>query len=253
MLKLFCLGLTMVLWTGCAHQPASTMDSDGKNVSCYLGESRMVLPNGRRVAKYQTLLRRVLMPEKGLIGEAVAAMIPGRPQGVHLVGWVVQEDGSFRFKEKQSGSEGRGQLEGKPWSWHAWTSTSRLGPDTIKTQVSLKSGSLVAKKSIHAADGTLKFRLYDRLSKISIESCNRRFERLKKDAHPQAKTRCRMACGKLKRCEANLGREKKELNHTYCEDTCLRRTQFRAFRCVEQTEDLDCSKLATCVDGRDID
>jgi hypothetical protein len=253
MLKLFCLGLTMVLWAGCAHQPASTMDSDGKNISCYLGESRMVLPNGRRVAKYQTLVRRVLMPEKGLIGEAVAAMIPGRPQGVHLVGWVVQDDGSFRFKEKRSGSEGRGQLEGKPWDWHGWTSTSRLGPDTVKTEASLKGGSLVAKKSIHASDGTLKFRLHDRLSRISLENCNRRFERLKKDAHTEAKARCERACDKLKRCEAKLGREKRTLNRAYCEDTCLRRTQSRAFRCVMHTEGKDCSKLAICVDGRAID
>jgi len=194
------------------------------------------------------------MPEKSLVGEAVAAMIPNRPKGVHLIGLVVNDDGTFRFKEKQSGAEGEGKFEGKPWRWHAWSSSAELAANVkVETHSTLVDGVLKTKKSILGGDGKLKFTITDRLSEIGLKECKRRFERVKREAFSEKSKRCQFACGKLKRCEAKLGRETKELNHVYCKDTCLRGEKSRAFRCVMQVSDPNCSELAECVRGQDVD
>ena len=179
LLRMFIV-IGLLVATGCGHAPVSTSGASAKNVACYFGESRMVLPDGRRVSKYQTLLRRVLMPEKSLVGEAVVAMIPDRPKGIHRIGTVVEPDGTFRFKETQSGATGTGKFEGEPWRWHGWTSTAQLASKVlVKTRVSLKDGVLRSTKTVLGAKDKLKFTITDHLKEIGHTECERRFLRLK--------------------------------------------------------------------------
>ena len=254
MLRLFPIVPLVLIAAGCAHSPESTVSASEKTVTCYFGESRMMLPDGRRVSKYQTLVRRVLMPEKSLIGEAIAASIPNRPKGIHLIGSVVDPDGTFRFKEKQSGATGVGKLQGPPWNWHTWTATTKLASNVVvESRVVLRDGLMKAEKSVLGPDGKLKFRITDRLSEIGLSECERRFERIKREASSDKQTRCRAACDKLKTCEAKLERDRQELNRVYCQDRCMKGSQSRAFRCVTAVEGAKCKALATCVRGTDID
>jgi len=248
------LSLTLFFLAGCAHMSPDVPNEQGQIVKCYWGESRMVLPNGRRISKYQTLVRRVLVPKKMRIGESVAALIPNRPQGVHVVGIVVNDDNTFRFKEKHSGAEGEGTLVGEPWRWHSWRSTTKIGGSAeVETSASLKDGVLRAEKRVLSAAGELQFTLKDRLPEIDLDECENRFRRIKRRAQKEVSQRCQLACGKLKRCEASLGRGKATVSHKYCKDKCMRRKESRAFRCVMQTKGPNCHELAICIKHAHID
>ena len=254
MLRRFSIVIGLLTFTACGHAPVSDSSGSGDKTTCYWGESRMVLPDGRRVSKYQTLVRRVLMPEKSLIGEAVAALIPNRPNGIHRFGSVVEPDGTFRFKETQSGAKGEGRLEGRPWAWNAWSSTTHLADRITVTSKTILNGDLMnSTKSVRGADGTLKFTIKDRLSLISRAECERRFKRLERESSKAMQVQCKAACIKLKRCESKLDLADKRLDSLYCEDRCLKREQSRAFRCVMALQPDRCSDMARCIKGKDID
>lgn len=248
------LPLSIFVLTGCGHVSSDVPDAKGQIVKCYWGESRMVLPNGRRISKYQTLVRRVLVPKKMRIGESVAALMPNRPQGVHVVGIVVKDDNTFRFKLNHGGAEGTGKLVGEPWRWHSWKSTTKIsGGSEVETSANLKDGVLRAEKRVLSATGELQFTITDRLPEIGLDECENRFKRIKHNSKQEVRRRCQFACAKLKRCESNLGRDTATINHKYCRDKCVRGKASRAFRCVIQTQGPKCQELASCIKGADID
>lgn len=135
----------------------------------YAGEATYALPDGRVVARAAVVASRRLDPAAGAIIEEVTSgsTRPGQPPQHYVVRMDVAGT-RFEMREEGGAFTGSGELQGDPWRWHVWRSTSRL-PDgsRVESADSLTSDSLRVRKRIYAPDGTLRIVTREMLAPVT--------------------------------------------------------------------------------------
>lgn len=151
---------------GCASMHGATATQP--TTDYYEGTSTALLPSGRSVPNGVILARRTVDPSAGTIVEQVVSDDRRRPPAEYVIEMRVQ-GGSFTMRVADSSSAlGEGTLDGDPWRWPVWRSTSRLpGGLRVESVDTLSGGVLVAHKTIIGADGAVMLRTTEQLSPIS--------------------------------------------------------------------------------------
>ena len=152
----------------------------------YEGTSTALLPTGRSVPNGVILARRTVDPSVGTIVEQVVSDDHRRPPAEHVIEMRVQ--GSSFTMRMDGSSLGVGTLDGDPWRWRAWRSTSRLpGGLRVESVDTLSGGVLVAHKTIFGADGAVMLRTTEQMSPISAARFSERRTELLRAGGPRSR------------------------------------------------------------------
>jgi hypothetical protein len=164
--------ITMIcLAAGCATPNARASEGAASApITLYVeGPSVGTLPTGRTVPNGDVLARRTLDPATRRIVEQVVAA-DGRRSASECEVVMTVEGTSFTMKESNGGFEGDGTLEGTPWRWSVWRSTSRLPDGTrVESLDSRSADGLTARKRVINRDGAVVIQTVERLRPISAE------------------------------------------------------------------------------------
>ena len=132
----------------------------------YEGTSTAMLPTGRSVPNGVILARRTVDPEAGTIVEQVVSNDGRRPAAEYVIEMQVR-GGAFAMRGADGTALGEGTLDGDPWRWMVWRSTSRLpGGIRVESVDTLSTGALVAHKTIFGSDGAVMLTTTEHLSSI---------------------------------------------------------------------------------------
>jgi hypothetical protein len=171
---------------GCATMRGATPAQ--ATTDYYEGTSTALLPTGRSVPNGVILARRTVDPSAGTIVEQVVNDDRRRPPAEYVIEMRVQGR-SFTMRAADGSSLGEGTLDGDPWRWRVWRSTSRLpGGLRVESVDTLSGGVLVAHKTIFGADGAVMLRTTEQLSPISATRFGERRTELLRAGGPRSPT-----------------------------------------------------------------
>src|SRR5437660_88438 len=91
----------------------------------FLGESKMVTPEGRAIKTSLALVKRVLKPAENKIEEHVLSIDEKSPAKSFVVVLTVTGN-KFTLTDDSKTFTGDGNLKGNAWKWTEWKSTSKL-------------------------------------------------------------------------------------------------------------------------------
>jgi len=154
-----------------------------KTVAYYRGTSKVSLPNGQVVGEGAMLVRRTLDPSLSQIEEYVLGVATHGKRGTRQYRVIMKVNGNtFTMKDAAETFSGSGTLEGEPWKWTAWTSTSMLpNKMVIESKDQLVAGKLMVHKTVKAPDGSVRVTIEENYSPITKET----FEQARTQAlHP---------------------------------------------------------------------
>jgi hypothetical protein len=156
---------TFVSGVACATLRGASPPSQA-TTDYYEGTSTALLPTGRSVPNGVILARRTVDPSAGTIVEQVVSDDRRRPPAEVVIEMRV-EGKSFTMRMADGSPLGEGTLDGEPWRWSVWRSTSRLpGGLRVESVDTLSGGVLVAHKTIFGADGAAMLQTTERLSPV---------------------------------------------------------------------------------------
>ena len=151
---------------GCATLRGASAPTPQPTTNYYEGTSTALLPTGRSVPNGVILARRTVDPSAGTIVEQVVSDDRRRPPAEVVIEMRV-EGKSFTMRMADGSPLGEGTLDGEPWRWSVWRSTSRLpGGLRVESVDTLSGGVLVAHKTIFGADGAAMLQTTERLSPV---------------------------------------------------------------------------------------
>jgi hypothetical protein len=137
------------------------------STSCYVGGGEITLTaNGQVVDKFEAVARRALDPAAGTIEEEVA--MSGSQPGRYTVQITV--DGSTMTLKEQSGAfTGTGEMQGEPWKWTSWTTTSNLpGGMTVISTDTVEGDAIVVNKTV-TRDGQTMVTIAEKLTALPCD------------------------------------------------------------------------------------
>lgn len=173
-----------VFGAGCATMRGATAAQS--TTDYYEGTSTALLPTGRSVPNGVILARRTVDPSAGTIVEDVVSDDHRRPPSEVVIEMRVHGT-SFTMRMADGSSLGEGTLDGDPWQWPVWRSTSRLpGGLRVESVDTLSGGALVAHKTIFGADGAVMLRTTERLSPTSAARFSERRTELLRVTNPRS-------------------------------------------------------------------
>jgi hypothetical protein len=142
-------------------------DPPGPQVSYYLGESKMTMPDGKLLRTSLTLVKRVVNQKESRIEEHVLSVTDKESRPFVTVLQV--KDSKFTVSEKSKAFTGDGELVGEAWKWTGWKSVSKLanGAGTVTSEDKLTDQGLEAKKTFAGADGKVSLHFEEKLLPIS--------------------------------------------------------------------------------------
>ena len=112
------------------------------------------------------LARRTVDPEAGTIVEQVVSNDGRRPAAEYVIEMQVR-GGAFAMRGGDGSALGEGTLDGDPWRWMVWRSTSRLpGGIRVESVDTVSTAALVAHKTIFGSDGAVMLTTTEHLSSI---------------------------------------------------------------------------------------
>ncbi len=155
-----------------------------REVTCYLGTTKVKLPNGQQVATMDALARRTVDPAASTIEEEVVNF--GPKQQRYVV--TMRVSGStFTMTEKNQAFTGSGELHGEPWKWTSWHSTSNL-PDGSRVESTDKvtAEGIRVEKTVHGPDDSVQVIINEEFQPIGQEECSKRFDALDSAPTPVA-------------------------------------------------------------------
>lgn len=150
---------------GAAHSQTS-----GKQVSYFLGESKMASPTGRPYGSSISLIERTVDSAAGKIIERVISVDAEKPATEYVT--VLDVKGTtFTMAAQDHSFTGEGELSGTPWNWTSWTSTAMIagGQGKVVSQDSLTETGLRVAKTFFSPDGQARVVFSEDLRLVSKE------------------------------------------------------------------------------------
>lgn len=244
-----CFLVLLLSMTACANSTSNQHHAPTKQSVCYMGESRFLQADGRRIFKYQTLIQQTLLPAVGRVQEKVAIFFPGYPVGVHKTSLSLRADGSFRVHSVDDSLIGEGTRSGATWPWHTWQTQTKPVPAIEVTSTANVTGEeLIGITKVRVNGTDISYRVKDRLSRIPNTECVRRLSRVSTESVDNKSQACADTCYALNRCRAQLAEDHPIRIPIYCQDLCTRRRHVRIFACLSKSEAM-CSNLMACLRG----
>lgn len=162
--------------------PAAVPDSPPSRVRCFLGGVVQRQPDGTERSGVELLVRRSEYRDASKIVEDSVRYDPGprsRTSRYQVVMDVDPEAGTFTLRETDGLYTGRGELEGEPWEWEAWTYSYRLDSGIAvqgRTELRETGDGLVlyTERQAYGPDGGLALTLVETLPQIEREECEAR-------------------------------------------------------------------------------
>jgi hypothetical protein len=148
----------------------------------YLGESRMMSPDGKIIRTSLSLVKRVVSKKDSRIEEHVLSV--GEKDSKAFVATLAVKDAKFSVSEKSGSFTGDGELVGEAWKWTAWKSVTKLagGAGTVTSEDKLTERGISAKKTFTGADGKVALRFEEELTTISRKTYEILYARLAPEA-----------------------------------------------------------------------
>ena len=146
------------------------VDGPTAKTTYYLGESKVMRPDGLPLGNLVALVKREVKPAESTIVETVLMVSsrPGEPVKEYVT--TLKVIGSkFTASEKSGGFEGVGELVGKPWEWTGWSSTSKLtgaNGGMVKSTDTLGGRGLIIAKEVYSADGAMRVKITEDYASI---------------------------------------------------------------------------------------
>jgi hypothetical protein len=163
--------IVSVLSAVCTLGPVSRAeDPPTVTTQYFLGESKMLTPDGRVIRTTLSLVKRVLKPAENKVEEHVLSADEKTPAKAFVV--VLDVAGNkFTLADQSKTYSGDGELKGEPWKWTAWKSTSKLaGGATVVSEDKLSDRGMTATKTYSAADGKPQYLFEEKLEHVSAKT-----------------------------------------------------------------------------------
>jgi hypothetical protein len=143
----------------------ATITADGPEpapvarASYYLGESKVFSPAGRPLGNLVTLTKREIYPAESKIVETVLTLSSNpREPSREFVAVSVIEGPTFKLREKSGAFSGSGELTGKAWAWHSWTTNERTQTAVVRSETQVTDRGLTVNKELVGLDGGVRAR-----------------------------------------------------------------------------------------------
>jgi len=151
--------VVVALAAACANAPdLKPGRSKDSNVACYQGTVRVTMPpDGRVVAEYPALVKRVYVPEKHQILEDSVVLAPDGTHHDQTTFWL---DGKTANVTEASGAySGDAVLMGEEGRWVSWTIRTQMAVQgklfTVESYVALTPDGMTATRKVIGDDGVL--------------------------------------------------------------------------------------------------
>jgi hypothetical protein len=135
-------------------------DGPATKATYYLGESKVMTADGKSLGNMVMLVKRELRPAESRIIETVLMVSSRRDEPIKEYLTVLTVKGSrFTMREQSGAFSGSGELEGNPWEWSGWTSTSKMpgqNGGTIVSRDKLTERGMATSKELSGPDGTVR-------------------------------------------------------------------------------------------------
>jgi hypothetical protein len=164
--------------------PADDAGDDGPalppRVACYFGELMVAKPGEEQTNQGALLVKLTIDPAKSRMVEEIWSFplyerydITRTIDGAAFT--MRQDDGSFT---------GSGTLDGEPWIWRGWASTSRSADQStlVETSTRFVDGALVTREKVMNKDGQLRVEIHHELDEVPLDECDRMFAKARANA-----------------------------------------------------------------------
>jgi hypothetical protein len=136
----------------------------------FLGESKMLSPDGKVVRTTISLVKRVLKPSENKIEEHVLSTDEKTPAKAFVVVFAVTGN-KFTLTDDSKVFSGGGELKGDAWKWTAWKSTTQLpGGATVVSEDKLTDHGMTATKTYSTGDGKPQYLFEEKLDNVSAKT-----------------------------------------------------------------------------------
>lgn len=167
-----------LLIAGCSHAKNAEGRGGESRVEYYAGRQDVSLPTGRTIRSSSILISRRFEPGRNTIEEEAYDINTEDSTWAHYVVVLTVSGNTFRLRETTGQFDGEGTLQGEPWKWTSWKSTSRASRgNMIESTDRVEGDTLTAVKLVKTSDGQLVVKVAETLLRITQDE----FERRKKE------------------------------------------------------------------------
>jgi hypothetical protein len=157
------MALTCVSTACGGSKPPASPSKIEKQVTCFRGTTEMLNPNGDKQDTKFARVKRTVDATSKTIEELVEVASTGdfvaQDTKTFDVVFTVSADKeskyTFTMAEKSGAFTGQGVLNGEPWKWNSWNSTSTMGPIAVESSDEMNGTGMTATKSIRRAGALL--------------------------------------------------------------------------------------------------
>ncbi len=162
---------------GTAEAPGTSLPA---KIACYYGELMVARPGEDETNQGALLVKLTLDP-------ATSRMVEETWSFPLYERYVVTRDihgASFTLRQDDGAFVGKGTLEGQPWIWSGWksTTTSADKATRVESNTQFQNGDLVTHERVLDADGGLRVSVDQSLIEIPIDECDHMFAKARTTA-----------------------------------------------------------------------
>ena len=133
----------------------------------YLGEWKVMTPEGRQVGNLVSLVKRESFPDESKLVETVLVISSNKTEPTREYAFICAVTGSsFVLKEKAGTIAGTGEWTGRPWDWTGWTTTTKIPSGTLNAQTRVTERGMSASKEFVSANGQVQLRYVEEYMSI---------------------------------------------------------------------------------------
>jgi len=149
-------------------------------VACYYGELMVARPGENETNQGALLVKLTMDPTTSrMVEETWSFPLYER--------YVVTRDihgASFTLRQDDGAFVGNGTLEGQPWIWSGWksTTTSADKATRVESATHFQDGDLVTHERVLDADGALRVSVDQSLIEIPLDECDHMFDKARTTA-----------------------------------------------------------------------